>query len=82
MVSTTSEDHSHEATSLRDVLCGSLRSADVGRQVAICGWVSKRREHGEPYDERDLDVRDYVGGNDQCEWAGHGCGDGKQQYYG
>jgi aspartyl-tRNA synthetase len=26
--------------------CGSLRSADVGREVEIYGWVGRRRDHG------------------------------------
>ncbi len=35
------------ATSLRTDLCGALRKTDVGNSVAICGWVSRIREHGE-----------------------------------
>ena len=27
--------------------CGRLSSDDIGRTVTVCGWVSKRREHGE-----------------------------------
>jgi aspartyl-tRNA synthetase len=34
-------------TSLRTDLAGDLRAADAGRQVALCGWVARRREHGE-----------------------------------
>ncbi|GIT76625.1 MAG: aspartate--tRNA(Asp/Asn) ligase [Acidimicrobiaceae bacterium] len=35
------------STSLRTDLCGDLRVGDVGRQVTLCGWVDRRREHGE-----------------------------------
>ncbi|MFN0092927.1 MAG: aspartate--tRNA ligase [Acidimicrobiales bacterium] len=34
------------ATSLRSDLCGELRAHDEGRQVSLCGWVDRRREHG------------------------------------
>ena len=26
--------------------CGSLRAADAGREVVLCGWVQRRRDHG------------------------------------
>ena len=38
---------SYESTSLRDLLCGSVGTAELGRRISVCGWVSKRREHGE-----------------------------------
>ena len=44
---------------MRDLLCASLRDSDVGRRVSVCGWVAKRREHGEHL--AFLDVRDYSG---------------------
>ena len=47
------------ATSLRTDLCGTLRSDDVGRRVTVCGWVAKRREHGEHL--AFIDVRDHTG---------------------
>ena len=37
----------YEATSLRDRLCGTITLADLGATVTVCGWVAKRREHGE-----------------------------------
>ncbi|MBU6233427.1 MAG: aspartate--tRNA ligase [Acidobacteria bacterium] len=37
----------YEATSLRDRLCGSITSSDIGNRLTVCGWVAKRREHGE-----------------------------------
>ena len=26
--------------------CGDLRKTDAGKSVSLCGWVSKRRDHG------------------------------------
>ncbi len=49
----------HEATSLRDSLCGSVSVANVGRRLTVCGWVAKRREHGEHL--AFLDLRDHSG---------------------
>jgi aspartyl-tRNA synthetase len=51
--------HSYEATSLRDRLCGSLDANDVGAIVSVCGWVAKRREHGEHL--AFVDLRDHSG---------------------
>jgi aspartyl-tRNA synthetase len=48
-----------EATSLRDLLCGSVNEDHVGERVSVCGWVAKRREHGEHL--AFLDVRDRSG---------------------
>ncbi len=48
-----------ESTSMRDLLCASLRESDVGTRVSVCGWVAKRREHGEHL--AFLDVRDHSG---------------------
>ncbi|MEZ5283175.1 MAG: aspartate--tRNA ligase [Acidimicrobiales bacterium] len=39
--------------------CGTLTRADVGRTVTVCGWVSKRREHGEHL--AFVDLRDHTG---------------------
>ena len=30
----------------RDCLCGELDESFVGRQVVLCGWVQRRRDHG------------------------------------
>ncbi|HEY4928609.1 MAG TPA: aspartate--tRNA ligase [Acidimicrobiales bacterium] len=46
-------------TSLRTDLCGTLRATDVGRTVTVCGWVAKRREHGEHL--AFIDLRDHTG---------------------
>ncbi|MEE2767888.1 MAG: aspartate--tRNA ligase [Actinomycetota bacterium] len=35
------------STSMRTDRCGDLRIGDVGRNVTLCGWVDRRREHGE-----------------------------------
>jgi aspartyl-tRNA synthetase len=39
--------------------CGDLRADDVGRTVAVCGWVHRRREHGEHL--AFIDLRDRTG---------------------
>ena len=36
-----------EPTAMRTDRCGDLRPSDAGREVALCGWVGRRREHGE-----------------------------------
>jgi aspartyl-tRNA synthetase len=48
-----------ESTSMRDLLCASLNESHVGTSVSVCGWVAKRREHGEHL--AFLDVRDHSG---------------------
>ncbi len=44
---------------MRSRFCGTLRSADVGTSVTVCGWVAKRREHGEHL--AFIDLRDHTG---------------------
>jgi aspartyl-tRNA synthetase len=39
--------------------CGTLRASDIGREVAVCGWVGRRREHGEHL--AFIDLRDHTG---------------------
>lgn len=45
--------------SMRTDYCGTLTSEDIGRTVTVCGWVSKRREHGEHL--AFVDLRDHTG---------------------
>src|SRR3954447_23235487 len=44
---------------MRSDYSGVLRDTDVGRTVAVCGWVHRRREHGEHL--AFIDVRDHTG---------------------
>jgi aspartyl-tRNA synthetase len=44
---------------MRTDLCGTLGVDDVGRTVAVCGWVAARREHGEHL--AFIDLRDHSG---------------------
>jgi aspartyl-tRNA synthetase len=44
---------------MRTDQCGTLRADDVGREVALCGWVDRRREHGEHL--AFVDLRDHTG---------------------
>ncbi len=47
------------STSMRTHLCGELRESNVGERVALCGWIARRREHGEHL--AFLDLRDHSG---------------------
>ena len=44
---------------MRTDLVGTLRAADIGRSVSLCGWVARRREHGEHL--AFVDLRDHTG---------------------
>tara|TARA_B100001250_G_scaffold23182_1_gene19463 strand:- start:4730 stop:6469 length:1740 start_codon:yes stop_codon:yes gene_type:complete len=46
-------------TSMRSHRCGDLRVDDVGKEVTLCGWVDRRREHGEHL--AFIDLRDRSG---------------------
>jgi len=48
-----------EPLAMRTDRCGTLRPDDIGRQVALCGWVARRREHGEHL--AFVDLRDHTG---------------------
>ncbi len=49
----------YEATSLRDSLCATISTEQVGQRLTVCGWVAKRREHGEHL--AFIDIRDRSG---------------------
>jgi aspartyl-tRNA synthetase len=44
---------------LRTHYCGALRPEHAGQEVSVCGWVARRREHGEHL--AFVDVRDHTG---------------------
>lgn len=43
----------------RTDLCGELTAEDIDREVSVCGWVHRRREHGEHL--AFVDLRDHTG---------------------
>ena len=44
---------------MRTHMCGDLRASDIGSEVSVCGWVGRRREHGEHL--AFVDLRDHSG---------------------
>ena len=52
-------NHSIRQTSMRSHMCGEVRTSDVGQTITVCGWVAKRREHGDKL--AFVDLRDHTG---------------------
>ena len=48
-----------DAAGLRTHYCGEVRDTDIGQTISVCGWVAKRREHGEHL--AFVDLRDHAG---------------------
>lgn len=55
----TSQVPSPTSGPMRTDHCGMLTVADEGRVVSMCGWVGRRREHGEHL--AFIDLRDHTG---------------------
>ena len=56
---TTPTPQENQPTAMRTHLCGVLGPDDVGTEVRLCGWVARRREHGEHL--AFVDLRDHSG---------------------
>jgi aspartyl-tRNA synthetase len=55
----TEKTNENRPTTMRTHLCGVLGEAEVGSAVRLCGWVARRREHGEHL--AFIDLRDHTG---------------------
>jgi len=50
---------SNRQTSMRTHMCDEISNVHVGNTVSVCGWVAKRREHGDKL--AFVDLRDHTG---------------------
>lgn len=48
-----------KSTSMRSHMCGAIDESHIGSTISVCGWVARRREHGEKL--AFVDVRDHSG---------------------
>lgn len=48
-----------KSTAMRTHMCGDLNTSHIGSNVSVCGWVGRRREHGEKL--AFVDLRDHSG---------------------
>ena len=48
-----------KSTAMRTHMCGDLNTSHIGSTVSVCGWVGRRREHGEKL--AFVDLRDHSG---------------------
>jgi len=55
----TAADEAFAPAGLRTDYCGALHAGDLGRVVSVCGWLARRREHGEHL--AFVDLRDHTG---------------------
>jgi aspartyl-tRNA synthetase len=44
---------------MRSLMCGQVDDSHVGEELSLCGWVARRREHGEHL--AFIDLRDHTG---------------------
>ncbi|MCZ7629397.1 MAG: OB-fold nucleic acid binding domain-containing protein [Microthrixaceae bacterium] len=54
-----STSNTQNTTEMRTHMCGEPNAADVGSTITVCGWVARRREHGEHL--AFVDLRDHTG---------------------
>ena len=50
---------SGSSTEMRTHMCGEPRASEIGSTITVCGWVGRRREHGEHL--AFVDLRDHTG---------------------